>query len=100
MKRILILVAISLISFSIASAQGGGGESTKTRKTAPKPTVTKPTPKETSKPKIPTPLLSSSTITRILESSWNYYKRIKVFLGPIYFGNRTSFGKWGDNPYA
>jgi formylglycine-generating enzyme required for sulfatase activity len=43
MKRVLIVVAVSFLLCSTANAQGGGGESTKTDKTTPKPTVTKPT---------------------------------------------------------
>jgi len=46
MKRVLTVVAISFLLYSTASAQGGGGESTKTRKTTPKPTVTKSTTPE------------------------------------------------------
>lgn len=56
--------------------------------------------KPISKPKIPAPALSNKKVTAQLESSWNYYKRIKIFLGPTYFGNSTSFGRWGDKPYA
>jgi hypothetical protein len=29
----------------------------------------------------------------ILERSWNFYVREKIFLGPTYFGNTTSFGR-------
>lgn len=56
--------------------------------------------KPISKPKIPAPALSNTKVTAQLESSWNYYRRIKIFLGPTYFGNSTSFGRWGDKPYA
>jgi hypothetical protein len=45
--------------------------------------------------------LASATIASTLESSWNYYVREKIFLGPNYFGNTTSFGRYGGTaPYA
>lgn len=46
MKRTLILIAFSLLLPSTSIAQGGGGERTKTRKTTPKPAVTKSTTAE------------------------------------------------------
>jgi hypothetical protein len=38
--------------------------------------------------------------TKILESSWNYYIREEIFLGPTYFGNSTTFGRHGTSLHA
>lgn len=37
--------------------------------------------------------LNNRTVIAILEPEWNYYLREKIFLGPTYFGNTTSFGR-------
>lgn len=40
------------------------------------------------------------TLSGILESSWDFYLRSKIFLGPTYFGNTTSFGRNGTALHA
>src|ERR1051325_10559623 len=40
------------------------------------------------------------TFTGILESDWNYYIREKIFLGPTYYGNSTTFGRHGTSLHA
>ncbi len=47
-------------------------------------------PKPISKSKIPAPALSNTKVTAQLESSWNFYIREEIFLGPTYFGNTTN----------
>lgn len=44
--------------------------------------------------------LSSIAVAAILEPSWNYYAREEIFLGTTYFGNTTSFGRYGGAPLA
>jgi hypothetical protein len=101
MKRIFILVAISLFLCSTASAgQGGGGESTK--KGSSKKVVTKKkTSGTTSANTTPATIdLSNRTAIAILEPGWNYYLREAMFLGPTYFGNTTTFGRHGGSLHA
>lgn len=96
MKRILILVALGLLLCSTASAfQGGGGESTK--KVSSKKVVTKKNPSGTAKTTPATIDLSSGTVVAILEKQWNYYLRERLFIGPTYFGNTTTFGRHGGS---
>lgn len=57
-------------------------------------------PKPIAKPRIPTPLISNAAIIAILEPEWNYYVREPISLGPTYFGNTTSFGRYGESTYA
>lgn len=44
--------------------------------------------------------LSTGNVIAILESSWNYYLRTTIYLGPNYFGNTTTFGKHGHALHA
>jgi hypothetical protein len=57
-------------------------------------------PKPISKPKIATPALSNAAIIATLEPEWNYYVREPISLGPTYFGNTTSFGRYRESAYA
>lgn len=71
MKRIFILVAITLFLFSLASAfQGGGGESTKSKPAPKKTSGTKPnntTPRI--KPPAPSPRPETTSITSVTVNS-------------------------------
>jgi len=48
----------------------------------------------------PIPELTNAFITSKLEHSWNYYLKEKIFLGPTYFGNTTTFGRNGVSLHA
>jgi len=45
------------------------------------------------KPRSQSIALTSDTITTDLESTWDYYARLKLFLGPICFGDATTFAR-------
>jgi hypothetical protein len=116
LRKVSMLLALTLLLCSTTIAfQGGGGETTKkkdnpkknseTKPSAGESTKSKPIPKKTSETKTDnittaTIDLSNRTIVAMLESSWNYYVREPISLGPTYFGNTTSFGRYGESAYA